>query len=514
MWFYSGTVGADAGQAVKNGWIMKAGIVTKSYNADTECRAFGAAADDCEADARCVMNEGSGVCEAAALTPLAEQYLESFYWSITVLSTVGFGDITPANRVEKMFSILAELIGCVCFAMLMGSLANLFTQNALDSKVSAQVDELLQYCTRKQIPKPMVRKIVTIMEESYRQEAFSAEDMMKRLPYAVRKEVETYSYRNLLTRVPLFREHLDSSDDMSAQENKAVMEGLTEIMKLFKTLMIQPGEAVYSEGDPAFDFYIIIEGEIELSTTPATRLTHSDGSFFGERELFFSADTHKRRLAYSGPGRDAAESDNLRYLFGRNRHHTATVVSKSRAKLKFLRWDQLLHFISMEPSTAQDAAGMKHPGPEIFRRIREAAVGRHLLEEEACRIQNKPAPGAEMSTASVVPEGCAAYDCLVAIRAARKLQQQYRKYHKRAENKHREAARKDIDRLEQSHRGPQSPAGGGWDGTPEQADAPSQSKAGVSRALFLELIAGQKEMREMLSDLQVRVKRIEGLSET
>eukprot|EP01043_Picozoa_sp_COSAG02_P071350 COSAG02_NODE_13004_length_1462_cov_0.950844_2_plen_81_part_00 len=58
MWFYSGTVGADAGQAVKNGWIMKAGIVTKSYNADTECRAFGAAVDDCEADVRCVMSEG------------------------------------------------------------------------------------------------------------------------------------------------------------------------------------------------------------------------------------------------------------------------------------------------------------------------------------------------------------------------------------------------------------------------------------------------------------------------
>jgi CRP-like cAMP-binding protein len=513
MWFYSGTVGADAGQAAKNGWIAKAGIVTKSYTADTECPAFGAAADDCEADVRCVLNEVSGMCEAAALTPLAEQYLESFYWAITVLSTVGFGDITPASKVEKMFSILAELIGCVCFAMLMGSLANLFSQNALDSKVSAQVDELLQYCTRKQIPKQLVRKMVTIMEESYRQEAFSADDMMKRLPYAVRKDVETYSYRNLLTRVPLFREHLDS-DDMSTQENKAAMEGLTAIMKLFKTLMIQPGEVVYSEGDPAFDFYIIIEGEIELSTTPATRLTHSDGSFFGERELFFSADTHKRRLAYSGPGRDAAENDNLHYLFGRNRYHTATVVSKSRAKLKFLRWDQLIHFLSMTLSTAQHDAGMKHPGPEIFRRIREAAVGRHLLEAEACRQQNRPAPGAEMSTESVIPEDCAAYDCLVAIRAAKKLQQRYRKYHKSAANKHREAARRDMKRLEQSHRGPRLPAGEDWDGSGTHLDAPIQSEAGVDKALFLELMAGQKEMKEMLGDLQVRVKRIEEQSET
>ena len=68
-----------------------------------------------------------------------------------------------------------------------------------------------------------------IMEESYRQEAFSEADMMKRLPSAVRMEMETYSYHNLLTRVPLFREHLDEyfdpeSRSMETKQNKAAME--------------------------------------------------------------------------------------------------------------------------------------------------------------------------------------------------------------------------------------------------------------------------------------------------
>eukprot|EP01046_Picozoa_sp_COSAG06_P011535 COSAG06_NODE_660_length_13314_cov_261.682482_12_plen_135_part_00 len=106
------------------------------------------------------------------------------------------------------------------------------------------------------------------MEESYRQEAFSEADMMKRLPSAVvrstplfepfkyqmhhfilprrardkhrenskkewrfsqRMEMETYSYHNLLTRVPLFREHLDEyfdpeSRSMETKQNKAAME--------------------------------------------------------------------------------------------------------------------------------------------------------------------------------------------------------------------------------------------------------------------------------------------------
>ena len=128
MWFYSGTVGADAGSAVKDGWIARAGIVTVSHDAPAACAdlvATVAAAEEagiCDADVRCTFNPATDVCEAAAVTPLVEQYVESFYWSITVLSTVGFGDITPATKVEKTFSILAELIGCVTFAMLMGSL--------------------------------------------------------------------------------------------------------------------------------------------------------------------------------------------------------------------------------------------------------------------------------------------------------------------------------------------------------------------------------------------------------
>ena len=52
-------------------------------------------------------------------------YVTAFYWAITTLSTVGYGDITPATFGEKVFSILAELFGCVLFAMLIGTLGSM-----------------------------------------------------------------------------------------------------------------------------------------------------------------------------------------------------------------------------------------------------------------------------------------------------------------------------------------------------------------------------------------------------
>jgi hypothetical protein len=43
------------------------------------------------------------------------KYLNSFHWSVTTMLTVGYGDITPKNKYEMLFNILAMLLGCVIF---------------------------------------------------------------------------------------------------------------------------------------------------------------------------------------------------------------------------------------------------------------------------------------------------------------------------------------------------------------------------------------------------------------
>ena len=57
----------------------------------------------------------------------------AFYWAITVLSTVGFGDITPKTWEEKLFAIIAELFGCMLFATLIGGLGGIFGASPLSA---------------------------------------------------------------------------------------------------------------------------------------------------------------------------------------------------------------------------------------------------------------------------------------------------------------------------------------------------------------------------------------------
>ena len=63
-----------------------------------------------------------------------------YYWAITTVSTVGFGDIVPKTLPERCFAIIAEIFGCLMFAVLIGALGSMMVgQKLLEEKVRACV---------------------------------------------------------------------------------------------------------------------------------------------------------------------------------------------------------------------------------------------------------------------------------------------------------------------------------------------------------------------------------------
>ena len=57
--------------------------------------------------------------------PKAQYYLWALYWSLTTLTTVGYGDITPANDAERTFANFALLIGALIFGLMISQVSTL-----------------------------------------------------------------------------------------------------------------------------------------------------------------------------------------------------------------------------------------------------------------------------------------------------------------------------------------------------------------------------------------------------
>lgn len=55
------------------------------------------------------------------------QYLTSFYFTVTTITTVGYGDISGSTKSEKVFCILIMVIGVIAFSIASGSLASIIT---------------------------------------------------------------------------------------------------------------------------------------------------------------------------------------------------------------------------------------------------------------------------------------------------------------------------------------------------------------------------------------------------
>ena len=68
----------------------------------------------------------------------AEQYLVSLYFTITTITTVGYGDISATNSTERVFCIFIQLLGVIGFSFATGTLSSIIQNyDALDSQYQA-----------------------------------------------------------------------------------------------------------------------------------------------------------------------------------------------------------------------------------------------------------------------------------------------------------------------------------------------------------------------------------------
>lgn len=88
--------------------------------------------------------------------PNVEKYVNALYWSITTMSTVGYGDIKPADPVEQLVTFLVEIVAGITFAYNIGRIGQIFGRyNLLAESYLEKVSFVLQFLRNKDIPKDL-----------------------------------------------------------------------------------------------------------------------------------------------------------------------------------------------------------------------------------------------------------------------------------------------------------------------------------------------------------------------
>ena len=88
------------------------------------------------------------------------QYLYSVYWALTTLTTVGYGDITPTNNLERSFSLFALLTGALVFGYMLSSIGSMVAAIDRQAALSEErLDEIKEYMRWRKLPRDLVMRL-------------------------------------------------------------------------------------------------------------------------------------------------------------------------------------------------------------------------------------------------------------------------------------------------------------------------------------------------------------------
>ncbi|CAL1359331.1 unnamed protein product [Linum trigynum] len=181
------------------------------------------------------------------------RYVTSMYWSITTLTTVGYGDLHPVNTREMIFDIFYMLFNLGLTAYLIGNMTNLVVHGTSRTRrFRDTIQAASSFAQRNQLPVRLQDQMLAHLCLKFRtdSEGLQQQETLDSLPKAIRSSISHYLFYSLVDKVYLFR---GVSNDL-----------LFQLVSEMKAEYFPPKEDVILQNEAPTDFYILVTGAVDL----------------------------------------------------------------------------------------------------------------------------------------------------------------------------------------------------------------------------------------------------------
>jgi hypothetical protein len=211
------------------------------------------------------------------------QYVRSLYWTITTMTTVGYGDITPGRTAEYILSGFIMLMGASLYAFIIGSIASLLNSiHAAKNRHWDRIESVTEFLREHRAPAALNEEVRNYYEHVWeRHRGVDRNQMLDDLPPPLRLSVLLHLTAKIRHTVPLFKYSSELLRDA--------------LLTSLESRTYTPGSLIAQEGDRGNSIFFIAEGTVEIISVGNDKSygTLSEGDYFG----FMSLTLGERRTA-------------------------------------------------------------------------------------------------------------------------------------------------------------------------------------------------------------------------
>jgi CRP-like cAMP-binding protein len=192
--------------------------------------------------------------------PFQDQYMASLYWSITTISTVGYGDIVAVDNKERMLAIFIMVIGATAFGYVVANVATVVGNfNLVELRATERLTQMKEFMKEKNCSVAVIKEITGHFKHVFEHNSsFDEETLLSRLPRRLRTELLLAQHQYTMDKIPFFKHIKNHSRKLF-------------ILSIMTKHFADIGRTILKEGEEAEDIVFLVHGKASICRIEALK---------------------------------------------------------------------------------------------------------------------------------------------------------------------------------------------------------------------------------------------------